>query len=157
MVVCSTDFHVPRSVVSTPDSAAMADDGTVRRRKPERSPKTKKANTTSEPEPVESEGEIVEKKPKTVKKRLEEEDAYSPYVDILRVLTFLFLASCGLSYLISSGETFFWGMKNPPNYLTTNWWKTKLVATPFPLLRCQTGLTWPARPSLPHPRAACCV
>lgn len=105
----------------------MAD--SVRRRKPETTPKTKKASATDEPEPVESEGEIVEQKPVPTKKKLEDEDAYSPWVDVLRVITFLFLASCGLSYLISGGETFFWGMKNPPNYLTADWWKLKIVCT----------------------------
>ncbi|KAK0613341.1 hypothetical protein B0T14DRAFT_436372 [Immersiella caudata] len=106
----------------------MADsDATVRRRKPEKSsPKTKKASAVTEPEPVDSEDEIVETKRLPPKKRIEEEDAYSPVVDVFRVITFLFLASCALSYLISSGETFFWGMKNPPNYLKAEWWKTKL-------------------------------
>jgi len=108
----------------------MADsEASVRRRKPEKgSPKTK-ASAIAEPEPVDSE-EVVEKQPVAPKKRLQDEDAYSPYVDVLRVLTFLFLASCGLSYLISGGETFFWGMKNPPNYLKADWWKTKLVGPP---------------------------
>ncbi|KAK1772775.1 cytochrome b5 [Phialemonium atrogriseum] len=59
-------------------------------------------------------------------KKLDDEDAYSPYLDIFRVLTFLFLASCGLSYLVSGGETWSWGMKNPPKYLQTTWWKSQL-------------------------------
>jgi predicted heme/steroid binding protein len=63
--------------------------------------------------------------------RVDDEDAYSPWLDVLRVLTFLFVASCGLSYLISSGETFFWGMKNPPNYLRKDWWETKIVDLSF--------------------------
>jgi hypothetical protein len=110
----------------------MADsEATVRRRKPEQSsPKTKKASAVTEPEPVDSEEEVVETKRMAPKKRIEEEDAYSPFVDVFRVITFLFLASCALSYLISSGETFFWGMKNPPNYLKAEWWKTKLVCHP---------------------------
>jgi predicted heme/steroid binding protein len=67
-------------------------------------------------------------KPKSARAKVEEEDdAYSPYVDILRVLSFLFVASCGLSYLISGGETWFWGMKNPPNYLQVKWWKSQFV------------------------------
>ncbi|KAK3343617.1 hypothetical protein B0T25DRAFT_554766 [Lasiosphaeria hispida] len=102
----------------------MADsEATVRRRKPE--PKSKEASAPAEPETVESEEEPA-KKPVPIKTLLEEEDAYSPYVDILRVITFLFFASCGLSYLISSGETFFWGMKKPPNYLKADWWKLQL-------------------------------
>ncbi|CAK7262842.1 hypothetical protein SEPCBS119000_000192 [Sporothrix epigloea] len=55
--------------------------------------------------------------------RIEEEDDYSPYLDILRVLTFLLLASCGLSYLVSGGESYFWGMKQRPDYLKLSWWK----------------------------------
>lgn len=68
-------------------------------------------------------------KVKTVqpKQRLEKEDAYSPIVDIFRVLTFLILASCGLSYLISSGESWTWGMKNPPKYLQKDWWESQWV------------------------------
>ncbi|KAJ6789077.1 hypothetical protein PWT90_00379 [Aphanocladium album] len=54
-----------------------------------------------------------------------DDESGSPRLDILRVLTFLFLASCGLSYVISSGESFFWGMKNKPNYLKPDWWKAK--------------------------------
>ncbi|KAK1754407.1 membrane-associated progesterone-binding protein 4 [Echria macrotheca] len=98
----------------------------VRRRKLEKSPKTKKASATNEPEPVDSEGEIVE--PVIAKKLLDDEDAYSPWIDVLRVITFLFVASCGLSYLISGGESFFWGMKHTPNYLKSTWWKAKLGA-----------------------------
>lgn len=55
-------------------------------------------------------------------------DEYSPWLDILRVLSFLFVASCGLSYVISGGETFFWGMSNKPNYLRPDWWKAKFVS-----------------------------
>jgi len=109
-------------------ASEMAD--SVRRRKPEKAPKTKKASATEEPEPLESEGEIVEKKPPSPKERVQEEDeSTSVWVDVLRVITFLFLASCGLSYLISAGETYFWGMKNPPNYLTTRWWKLQIVGS----------------------------
>ena len=116
----------------------MADtDATVRRRKPEKTPKASSAaSVATEPELVESESESDEKgvpvkKPVLVKNRMEAEDDYTPYLDIVRVITFLFLASCGLSYLISNGETFFWGMKNPPNYLKVDWWKTQLVRPPF--------------------------
>lgn len=61
-------------------------------------------------------------------KKVDDEDAYSPFVDILRVITFIFVVSCGLSYLISGGETWFWGMKDPPNYLQTEWWKSQFVS-----------------------------
>ncbi|KAL1837517.1 hypothetical protein VTJ49DRAFT_3684 [Mycothermus thermophilus] len=47
-------------------------------------------------------------------------------LDILRVLTFLLLASCGLSYLVSSGESFFWGMSNPSKVLQPAWWLKQL-------------------------------
>ncbi|KIH90805.1 heme steroid-binding protein domain protein [Sporothrix brasiliensis 5110] len=59
--------------------------------------------------------------------RVEEEDEYSPYLDIFRVLTFLLLASCGLSYLVSGGESFLWGMQHRPNYLKLSWWKMQYV------------------------------
>ncbi|CAK7230453.1 hypothetical protein SCUCBS95973_007579 [Sporothrix curviconia] len=55
--------------------------------------------------------------------RIEEEDDYSPYLDVFRVLTFLLMASCGLSYLVSGGESYFWGMKHRPDYLKLSWWK----------------------------------
>lgn len=74
------------------------------------------------PEPVLEDEKPRVSKPK--KQKTEDDDPYTPWVDILRVLTFLFVASCGLSYLISSGETWFWGMKNPPNYLRSAWWKS---------------------------------
>jgi hypothetical protein len=64
---------------------------------------------------------------KPAKKKVGDEDDYSPWLDVARVLSFLFFASCALSYLISGGETFFWGMKNKPNYLKLDYWKTKLV------------------------------
>ncbi len=51
---------------------------------------------------------------------------------MLRVLTFLFLASCGLSYLISNGESWFWSMKSPPSYLQVEWWRNKIVRTASP-------------------------
>lgn len=54
------------------------------------------------------------------------EDVYSPVLDVFRVLTFLILASCGLSYLISSGESYTWGLKNPPKHLQKDWWTSQL-------------------------------
>ncbi|KAM3531710.1 hypothetical protein MY4038_004393 [Beauveria bassiana] len=66
------------------------------------------------------------KEPTKLRTRVEEDDeADSLRLDILRVLTFLFVASCGLSYVISSGESFFWGMQNKPYYLKPEWWKAK--------------------------------
>lgn len=90
--------------------------------------------TTSEDE-AESKGNETlaktETKTKTTAKKRktteDDEDAYSPWVDILRVLSFLFFASCGVSYLVSGGETFFWGMKNPPKYLQKQYWAAQWV------------------------------
>ncbi|KAI0974749.1 putative heme binding protein [Xylaria arbuscula] len=85
---------------------------------------------TSEAEEIEREREEAEadrlqKKNRTPKQKLDDDDEYSPWVDILRVISFLVFASCALSYLISGGETFTWGMKHPPKYLQTDWWKAK--------------------------------
>ncbi|KAI0878503.1 hypothetical protein GGS24DRAFT_396656 [Hypoxylon argillaceum] len=86
---------------------------------------------TSEAEEIEREREEaetkrLERKNRSPKEKLEEEDEeYTPWVDILRVISFLIFASCALSYLISNGETFTWGMKHPPKYLQTDWWKAK--------------------------------
>lgn len=66
------------------------------------------------------------------KSKVEEEDAYSPWLDVLRVITFLFVASCALSYWISNGESFFWGMRNKPNYLRVDWWKAQWVRSSPP-------------------------
>lgn len=109
-------------------------DSAVRRRKPAPADKTESNPAPSEPESVESsEDEITETKPTPLKKRrIQDEDRDSYWLDGLRVLTFLFFASCGLSYLISSGESFFWGISNPPNYTKIDWWKAKLVRRPPP-------------------------
>ncbi|KAG5953341.1 hypothetical protein E4U53_005987 [Claviceps sorghi] len=64
--------------------------------------------------------------PPSGSRRNAEQDDYSPWVDMLRVLTFLLVASCGLSYVISGGESLFWGMKNKPTYLRLDWWKAQL-------------------------------
>jgi hypothetical protein len=61
------------------------------------------------------------------KSKVHDEDAYSPWLDVLRVISFLFVASCALSYWISNGESLFWGMKNKPQYLRTDWWKAQIV------------------------------
>ncbi|KAJ9165077.1 Cytochrome b5 [Coniochaeta hoffmannii] len=72
-----------------------------------------------------SEPELVKVPTVSPKQKVAKEDAYNPIVDIFRVLTFLFVASCGLSYLISGGETWTWGMKNPPKYLQKGWWESQ--------------------------------
>jgi hypothetical protein len=68
-------------------------------------------------------------KPKpTAKARARSDDEYSPWVDVLRVITFLLLASAALSYLISSGDSFTWGLKHPPKYLTRHYWEEQFVS-----------------------------
>lgn len=90
---------------------------------------------TDEAEEIEREREEVEaerlrRKDLSPEEKLEEEDDdYKPWVDILRVISFLIFASCALSYLISGGETFTWGMKHPPKYLQADWWKAKFVGS----------------------------
>ncbi|KAG6308166.1 hypothetical protein E4U45_002166 [Claviceps purpurea] len=101
----------------------MADDAQLRQRK---------AASPTDDETV----DLVEIKPKiktktkskskSRAKRDDEQDDYTPWVDILRVLSFLLIASCGLSYVISGGDSFFWGMKNKPTYLRLDWWKAQL-------------------------------
>lgn len=71
------------------------------------------------------------KKKKTRRAPQDEEDAYSPWVDVLRVLTFLFLASCGLSYVITGGESWWWGKKHMPQALTVEYWK-QVIKGPDP-------------------------
>ncbi|RDA83811.1 hypothetical protein CP532_4612 [Ophiocordyceps camponoti-leonardi (nom. inval.)] len=56
------------------------------------------------------------------------DESYSPWLDGLRVLTFLLVASCGLSYVISGGDSWSWGVTpSRPNYLKPAWWKAKLT------------------------------
>ncbi|KAK3990746.1 membrane-associated progesterone-binding protein 4 [Cladorrhinum sp. PSN332] len=105
-------------------------DATVRRRKPEPEDNNSKPVTSSESEPIDSDNEKKKaKKSKRKKSKLEDVEEYDRFdmiLDIARVVSFLFLVSCGLSYLISGGESFFWGMSDPPNYLKASWWKSKL-------------------------------
>ncbi|KAJ4307271.1 hypothetical protein N0V88_000654 [Collariella sp. IMI 366227] len=107
-------------------------DTSVRRRKPD--PNAPKPST--EPDTSESESDRKQSTPTKPKKKkapqdhLDDDETYSTAtlcLDIFRVLVFLFLASCGLSYLISNGETYFWGMSNPPKYLRVDWWKQQFV------------------------------
>jgi len=106
----------------------MADsDATVRRRKPEPKSGLTPDQQQADSETERRESEAPKGKKKSSKARLEEEDDYSPWIDVLRVLSFLFFASCALSYLISSGESYFWGMKDKPNYLQPKWWKAKFA------------------------------
>ncbi|KAM7206432.1 hypothetical protein V8F20_002781 [Naviculisporaceae sp. PSN 640] len=105
----------------------MADPAAYRRRKPDPALEPR----VTELSDSDSEGapgvDLSQTKTRRTRSKIEDEDNRSPIlVDILRVITFLFLASSGLSYLISGGETFFWGMKNPPSYLRASWWKSKI-------------------------------
>lgn len=72
----------------------------------------------------------VEDDPKTTRLEVEdeEEEPVTYWVDILRVLTFLMVASCGLSYLITNGDSWVWGGVNRPQYTTVDWWKAQLVS-----------------------------
>jgi hypothetical protein len=65
---------------------------------------------------------------KSAAKAIKDEDEASSKLDIFRILTFLFLVSCGLSYVITGGDSWFWGSKNKPNYLRVDWWKARLVS-----------------------------
>ncbi|KAI5467030.1 hypothetical protein BGZ63DRAFT_346126 [Mariannaea sp. PMI_226] len=79
--------------------------------------------------------DIPAQKPKKKKRRPQndDEDDYTPWVDVLRVISFLFLASCGLSYVISGGESWWWGMKHKPSYMTLDYWKEKLKGPDPPI------------------------
>ncbi|KAI0392506.1 putative heme binding protein [Xylariaceae sp. FL0594] len=109
--------------------------GGVRQRKAQatedKTPQVEEVDT-SEAEEIEREWEEAElarihkRKNRSPEAKIEEDDKYSPWLDVLRVASFLIFASCALSYLISSGETFTWGMKHPPKYLQKDWWASKL-------------------------------
>lgn len=101
----------------------------------------------------ESESENGEGKIRSSKEIDEEDpwDGYTPYVDVLRVITFLLLASCGLSYVISGGESWFWGMKNKPDYLTVKYYK-ELITGPVELsLLAAIPLLTPTTAAAPLP------
>lgn len=67
------------------------------------------------------------KRGSSTKSLIDDEDRYGSWLDVLRVLSGLFVASCLLSYLISDGESFFWGMKNPPWWMKLDYWKGQFV------------------------------
>ncbi|KAK4197083.1 hypothetical protein QBC40DRAFT_207891 [Triangularia verruculosa] len=136
----------------------------VRRRKPES--KDSSASETEQPLrrvqtlPSDSDDddakkkEQLPKKPKSKTKKskasedADEYDGWNIALDIARVISFLFLASCGLSYLVSNGETFFWGMKNPPKYLTKAYYK-ELIQGPVYLTPSELALYDGTNPDLP--------
>ena len=109
----------------------MADtEASVRRRKPEPESSTPRIVEVETDDDKPETQEPKKPKKKSAKNRLDDDESYptsSLVLDIFRVITFLFLASGGLSYLVSSGETFFWGMSNPPKYLQRDWWAKQFV------------------------------
>lgn len=64
-------------------------------------------------------------KTKTRSSSTTDEDKPAIWLDALRVLTFLILASCGLSYVISGGKSFVWGKEYQPQYFKVDWWKAQ--------------------------------
>lgn len=58
----------------------------------------------------------------------DDQTSYTPWVDILRVITFIIFASCGLSYVITNGKSFVWGGVSRPDVLRMNWWEEQLVS-----------------------------
>lgn len=112
---------------------AVDSDTTVRQRKLEK--ETEDIHTTAPAVPAE----------KNKKSKKVDSSAESRWVDVARTLTLLFAISCGLSYLVSSGESFFWSMKVPPKYLRTEWWQSQLVratASLSDVLVLRSLLTW---------------
>jgi hypothetical protein len=75
------------------------------------------------------------------KVRVDEEDEYSPWVDVLRVLTFLLLASCGLSYVVTGGESWVWGGVKLPQYARLAYWKAQLVSSAPTMTRLPPSIT----------------
>ena len=57
-------------------------------------------------------------------------DRRSAFFDLIRVLLILLVASFAVSYLMSGGESWAWGMRNKPRYLRAGWWKAKFVSNP---------------------------
>lgn len=90
-------------------------DPSVRQRKPEKG--TENVTTSETP------GSKGTKAKKVAKE--------SVWVDVARTLTLLLFLSCGLSYLVSSGDSFFWSLKVPPKYMRLEWWQSHLVRTQY--------------------------
>ena len=80
----------------------------------------------------EEEKERRQRRKRTARERVDDEDDYSPWLDVLRVLSLLAVVSCGLSWLVSGGESFTWGLRHPPKYLNAEWWKAQFVRPPLP-------------------------
>lgn len=94
---------------------AVDSDPTIRQRKPEKETETEDvAHSPAAP-------------PAKKNKKIRDVDANteSRWIDVARTLTLLFAISCGLSYLVSSGESFFWN--TPPKYLSREFWQSQFV------------------------------
>jgi len=105
----------------------MADESSVRRRKPEPKTTTPPESDTEESQDEQPQQATPKKQKKSVKQKLEEDESYTSHVvDVFRLLTFLILAYIGLSYLVSYGETYSLGLPNAPKYFKVNWWKKQL-------------------------------
>jgi hypothetical protein len=100
----------------------MADESTLRQRKPQ--PKNETDSEVSQPSTP------TKKHKKRSSDKVDREDpwdGYSPYVDVLRVISFIVVASMGLSYVISGGESFWWGHKNKPEWMTQKFYKELIL------------------------------
>ncbi|KAM0282937.1 hypothetical protein ACHAQH_002748 [Verticillium albo-atrum] len=53
------------------------------------------------------------------------DDAFSPLIDVLRVISFIAVASCALSYVVSGGESWTWGFNDKPWYVRPSYWKLR--------------------------------
>ncbi|KAM5351857.1 hypothetical protein ACJ41O_004580 [Fusarium nematophilum] len=120
----------------------MAQESTLRQRKPlpeeaedaehsDHSEQSEASERSEQPEPATPTKEP-KKRSSTEVDEEDPWDGYTPYVDVLRVLSFLLLASCGLSYVISGGESWWWGMKHRPDLLTARYYKELLTGPPPP-------------------------
>lgn len=93
-------------------------------------------------QPSNDEGGKKKRSKKSKKVDTDEVEYGNPLVDVLRVLSFLLFVSCGASYLVSGGESFFWSLKVPPKYLRVETWKGLFVRTPTRLRpRCSMPLS----------------
>ncbi|UZP41993.1 hypothetical protein NXS19_009809 [Fusarium pseudograminearum] len=108
----------------------MADESTLRQRKPQ--PKNDSASEVSQPSTPTKKGKKGKKTSSSKADQDDTWDGYSPYVDILRVISFLFVASMGLSYVISGGESYWWGHKNKPEWMTQKFYQELILGPPPP-------------------------
>ncbi|KAI6784285.1 Membrane steroid-binding protein-like protein [Emericellopsis cladophorae] len=65
-------------------------------------------------------------KPSSIHDDAHDDDKASFYLDILRVLSFIIVASCGLSYVVTGGSSWTWGGVQLPEYARTVYWKERL-------------------------------